>query len=83
MPRGGGRGGVGPRIIGPGHGLAKYGTAQGLYDYVGVAMPQNAPGSLRDEQYWQVVAYLLARNELLGGNQPVGPPHAGAVRLAR
>lgn len=36
-----------------------------LYDYVRKAMPQNAPGSLTDDQNYAVIAYVLNLNGLL------------------
>jgi mono/diheme cytochrome c family protein len=36
-----------------------------LFDYVRRAMPANAPGSLRDADVYDVVAYLLFRNEII------------------
>jgi len=36
-----------------------------LFDYVRRAMPANEPGSLRDEEVYDLVAYLLARNEII------------------
>lgn len=36
-----------------------------LYDYVNRAMPFNAPGSLRPDEVYGVVAYLLAENEVI------------------
>jgi len=45
--------------------LAAYGTAARLYQYVHGTMPMDAPGSLSDQEYYDVIAYLLQRNELL------------------
>ena len=36
-----------------------------IYDYVRRAMPANAPGSLQDDDVYDVVAYLLFLNELI------------------
>jgi cytochrome c len=36
-----------------------------LFDYVRRAMPANEPGSLRDDEVYNLVAYLLARNEII------------------
>jgi cytochrome c len=36
-----------------------------IYDYVRRAMPTNAPGSLQDDDVYDVVAYLLFLNELI------------------
>jgi len=36
-----------------------------VFDYVRRAMPPDAPGSLKDEEVYGLVAYLLAMNELI------------------
>src|SRR5229473_1451646 len=38
------------------------GTAAQLYDFISRQMPQNNPGSLSQEQYLDVTAYVLSRN---------------------
>lgn len=39
--------------------LGNYENAQALYDFVSTKMPYQAPGSLEEHEYWQLVAYLL------------------------
>jgi S-disulfanyl-L-cysteine oxidoreductase SoxD len=36
-----------------------------VFDYIRRAMPPDAPGSLKDEEVYSLVAYLLALNELI------------------
>jgi len=36
-----------------------------VFDYIRRAMPPDAPGSLKDEEVYGLVAYLLAMNELI------------------
>jgi len=36
-----------------------------LYDYVHRAMPLNAPGSLKPDEVYSLVAFLLWRNEIV------------------
>lgn len=67
-----GQGVVGPAIIGPRANPAKYGpTAADWYGYIRAAMPQNAPGSLSQQQYLEVTTYLLLQNGLVQPNQPI------------
>jgi mono/diheme cytochrome c family protein len=40
--------------------IASYGNAQRLFDYLRVAMPYGAPGSLDEEAYWDLVAFLAS-----------------------
>lgn len=42
--------------------LLRFNTAQELYDYLATEMPWWAPGSLTDEVYWQLTAFLLREN---------------------
>ena len=44
--------------------LASYGTARRLFNYVQLAMPYQAPRTLPERDYWDVVAYLVARHVL-------------------
>lgn len=69
-------------------------SAAELYQYVRRAMPYSNPGSLTDDQYYSVVAFLLNKNGVLGDNatldassiatitlpgaNPIGPPLPGA-----
>jgi mono/diheme cytochrome c family protein len=61
-----GQGLLAPALIGQ---LATFGrfsdTAVSYYDYIRSDMPQNAPGSLTQEQYLEVTAYLLVQNNLV------------------
>lgn len=57
-----GQGVTAPAVIGTGAGLQKYNTAQGLLQFISAAMPMDAPGSLSQQQYSQVLGYLLVQN---------------------
>jgi alcohol dehydrogenase (cytochrome c) len=46
-------------------------SAQQLFDFIKTRMPPNAPGSLSDEYYRQVVAYILSRNGHPAGSTPL------------
>ena len=52
-----------PVLIGAGA-LQHFDTAQNVYDFTRRAMPFNQPGSLSDEQYLQLLAFLLESNRL-------------------
>jgi hypothetical protein len=67
-----------PAIIGPGL-LDKYRNASGLYSFVHAAMPREAPGSLSDEVYWQLVAFLLRENGYDFPEENLGPENAEIV----
>ncbi len=50
-----------PPVIGAGA-IDHFGTAQTLFDFIKNTMPFQAPGSLSDEIYWQLTAYLVREN---------------------
>jgi mono/diheme cytochrome c family protein len=56
--------------------------ASTLYSLVHNSMPQDRPGSLTDEQYADVIAYLLQRNHAPAGTTPLRPDTA-ALRQMR
>ena len=51
-----------PALIGA-NTLTKFATARSLYDFMRAAMPFNQPASLSQEEYLQVLAYLLEQNQ--------------------
>ena len=44
--------------------IRSYGSARALFDYTRMSMPWDAPGTLSDEEYWRVTAYLVASRNL-------------------
>ena len=58
-------------------------NAQELYEFTVDAMPQDAPGSLTSEQYWNVTAWLLAQNNVSDASEPLGPDTARGISLSR
>jgi len=54
-----------PTVIGRGSNLGKYSSARGLMDYITVVMPYDAPGSLTQQEYLQVLSFLLIQNGLI------------------
>ncbi len=77
-----GEGGDGPRLIGSPNGLPDYKTAQGLFDFVSSQMPNDDPGTLKTEEYWDILAFILDANRLLPPDTVLGPDNAGNIRLA-
>ncbi len=78
-----GEGVTAPPIIGSAAGLQKYNTAKGLFDYIRTAMPMDAPGSLTQQQYQQVLAYLLVENNFVPASSPLDVNRLDAVPLTR
>ncbi len=78
----GGEGGIGPALIGAGQGLAKYPSAQSLLKFVQSSMPLDAPGSLREEDYWDVLAFILQGNGIIAADT-LNPEEAPGIKLAK
>jgi mono/diheme cytochrome c family protein len=70
-----------PALVGPGT-LTRYPTAAELYAFVSNAMPYQAPGSLRAEEYWAITAFLLRAHGLPDAALPVADAaEAAAIPL--
>lgn len=63
-----GEGVTAPALWGSHEDLAKYGDADTLYTFIHTAMPFDQPGSLSDEAYLQVTAFLLLQNHFVQPN---------------
>lgn len=72
-----------PKLIGEGHPLRVYRTAQILYDYTSLTMPFDEPDALEDEEYWAVIAFMLDANDLLPEGAELSPENAGEIELRR
>jgi alcohol dehydrogenase (cytochrome c) len=59
------------------------GTAAQLYDFISRQMPQNSPGSLSQEQYLNVTAYILSRNGFPSGGAPLSIGSLSQVRMSQ
>lgn len=67
-----------PAVSGPGS-LARFTTAQELYDYLVVTMPWWKPGSLTPEKGWQATAYILKINGALPQGVVLDSTDASAI----
>ena len=72
-------GGLGTRITPAG--LAAYGSVGGLVDYTKLAMPYGMGGTLTDDEYHAVVAFLLHEHGLLPKNVAIGLEGVDTLRL--
>lgn len=63
-----GQGVTGPALWGAKENLAKYGDAGTMYNFIHRTMPFDKPGSLSDEEYLQVTAFLLLQNKFVQPN---------------
>ena len=67
-----------PGVVGP-QVLNRFTSALELYNYLRRAMPWHAPGSLKDEEYWQLTAYLVRLNGIDPGGQALDVTRADAL----
>ncbi|HEY0383434.1 MAG TPA: PQQ-binding-like beta-propeller repeat protein [Candidatus Elarobacter sp.] len=61
--------------------VGKAGTAASLYDFIAKQMPADKPGSLTQQQYLDVTAYLLSRNGYPAGDVALTIPALSQVAL--
>jgi mono/diheme cytochrome c family protein len=55
-----------------------YANAADLFQYVQGSMPADEPMTLQDQQYWDVLAFLLSQQGITSGT-PLGPDNAATV----
>jgi mono/diheme cytochrome c family protein len=71
--------GVPPPLAG--EALGHFGTAAALHAYLRAAMPRYAPGTLSEESYWDVTAFLLELSGKLPPGLTLSPENAESIRL--
>ena len=69
-----------PAVVSPGM-VARFANALELHDFIRSKMPWQAPGSLSDEEYWQLTAFLVDANGIDPGFMPLNPDNAASIRL--
>jgi cytochrome c len=63
--------------------LAKFSTGSQLNAYIRAAMPFWRPGSLTEDESWQVTAYLLRENRLWDGSSDLNGSNASDIVIPR
>lgn len=61
--------------------VGKSGTAASLYDFISRQMPADHPGSLTQQQYLDVTAFILSRNGYPAGRDPLTKANLAQVQL--
>lgn len=69
-----------PAVIGQGS-LARFVTLEQVYHFTRAAMPFQAPGSLSDEEYLAITAFLARAHGVWDGTTPLTETNLSAVRL--
>ena len=57
-------------------------TAGVLYEYIRSRMPYQAPGSLKDDEYWQLTAFIMRINGIDLGNLSLNADNAKQISLS-
>lgn len=68
-----------PKLVGEGA-LARFSTAQEVFDFASTKMPRDAPGSLTEGDYWAIVGFDVRANGI-DLDAPLGPDSASSVQL--
>jgi cytochrome c len=71
-----------PALVGPGT-LAKFPTAANLYGFIHAAMPFQKPGSLSDDDYYKITAFLLRQNGLIDNRSEVNESNLAQIVVSR
>lgn len=69
-----------PPLIGPGS-LARFVSAESLFQFIRVAMPYQAAGSLSEAEYLAILAFL-ARAHAVWGSHPLTPDNLTTIHFA-
>jgi mono/diheme cytochrome c family protein len=77
-----GQGVSAPAVIGANASLRKYTSAQGLFNYIRTNMPGAAPGSLSEQAYLEVTAFLLLQNNLVTSGALFNTGILGSISLS-
>lgn len=78
-----GEGAIGRTLVAAWNPLAGYRTADQLYVFVSRVMPFDDPGSLKAQDYWDIIAFLLHANGVLPSGTQVGPDNAGRITTTK
>ena len=61
--------------------LSKYNSAQDLLSFISTAMPANAPGSLSNQDYLNVLSYLLIQNDDISPGTAFSESQSSSIAL--
>jgi cytochrome c len=78
-----GEGKTGRALVASWDPLAGYRNADQLFAYVSRVMPYDNPGSLTEQEYWDVIAFLLDANQVLPRGTEVGKDNARTVKTTK
>lgn len=70
-----------PPVAGPGY-LPGMKTAGQAYTFAKKNMPANAPGSLKDSEYLDIISFALQANNVKPDEKPLTPDSAKKIKLS-
>ncbi len=76
-----GQGGSAPALTGERTSLNSYGDAQKLFEKISTTMPPSAPGSLSQEEYINVLAFLLVEDDLVQPDATISPDALSGIEV--
>ncbi len=70
-----------PPLVGPGHlpGMKDVGQ---VYDFASKNMPENKPGSLKSNEYLEIISFALQANGIKPDGKPLTPASAKEIKLS-
>ena len=70
-----------PPLVGPGHlpGMESVGQ---VYDFASKNMPADKPGSLKSEEYLDIISFALQANGIAPDGKPLTPDSAKGIKLS-
>jgi len=78
----GGLAGLGaPPLVGPGH-FPGMETVGHVYDFASRNMPADEPGSLKSEEYLDIISFALQANDIAPDGKPLTPDSAKEIKLS-
>jgi len=69
-----------PLFLNPGT-LTNYPNALEAVLYAKDNMPDDNPGSLPEQDYWDAMAFILTKQGVTGGDAPLSPDNAGSIPI--
>ncbi len=71
-----------PPLVGPGY-LPGMNTVGEVYDFASKNMPANNPGSLKSNEYLDIISFALQANGVKPDGKPLTPESAKNIKLPR
>jgi mono/diheme cytochrome c family protein len=72
-----------PALVGSSAKLDKYGTAQGLLQFITQSMPLGAKGSLKSDDYLNIVSFLLVDNKVVSADNAIDVAALAGISLKK